>query len=231
MKFPMFLGAASLAAATLSHAARADITNFRDWMDANGVATNSTANTWYGTAGVGGPLLSPLTASFGSYWAYLPTFDDTPLLALKADVGSYGGAAGAATFNGSWVHTGAGLPAVLVFAPSQATYATGMNVRSELIANGLTGNGITISVATVIGGVTTNRGTTTLSGTADDRLDLFSFGAGVTLGAGDKVLIVFGDNGNYTYDHANFNAWLAVPAPGALALLAAVAAIPSRRRA
>jgi hypothetical protein len=231
MEFLKPLGAASLAAAALTPVSFADITNFRDWMDANGVAANSTANTWYGLAGVGGPLLTPMTASFGSFWGYPPTSDDTPLLALEADVGSYGGAAGAATFNGSWVHAGPGIPAVLVFAPSQATYATGMNVRSELIANGLSGNGITISVATVIGGVTTDRGTATLSGTANDRLDLFSFGAGVTLGAGDKVLIVFGDNGNYQFDHANFNAWLGVPAPGALAVLAAVAAIPSRRRA
>jgi len=229
MKSPLFLVAASLAAATLSSTALADITNFRDWMDANGVATNSTSNTWYGTAGIGGSMLAPVTNSNGSYWAGSYA-SSTPVLALAANVGSWTGAAGPATFNGSWVHTGPNVAAVLVFQPSQTTYATGMNVRSELIANGLSGNGITITVSTVIGGVTTNRGTTTLAGTTADQLDFFAFGSGVTLGAGDKVMISFGDRGDYNFDHANFNAWLAVPAPGALALLTAAGLVSRRRR-
>jgi hypothetical protein len=229
MKCLTTLVAASLAASTLSCAAFADITNFRDWMDANGVATNSTSNTWYGTTGVGGSLLAPVTNSNGSYWSG-QFAGGTPVLALAANVGSYAGAAGPATFNGSWIHTAPSVATVLVFQPSQATYATGMNVRSELIANGLSGNGISISVSTVIGGVTTNRGTTTLVGTTADQLDFFAFGSGVTLGVGDKVMISFGDRGNYNFDHANFNAWLAVPAPGALALLAAVGLLSHRRR-
>ena len=219
-----------IALALIAAPASADITNFREWISANGVGSNSTSNTWYGLAGIDGPLLSPLSNSNGSYWAYTPTFDDTPLLALPTTVGSYGGAAGACTFDGSWVHTGSGVPAVLVFAPSVTTFAGGMSVRSELIANGLSGNGVTITVYTVIGGVTTNRGTTTLGGTSTDQTDLFAFGSGVTLGVGDKVMIAFGDRGSYLHDHVNFNAWLTVPAPGAIVLLAAAGLVGSNRR-
>ena len=72
--------------------------------------------------------------------------------------------------------------------------------------------------------------TTTLAGTSSDQTDLFAFGSGVTLGVGDKVMIAFGDRGNYTYDHVNFNAWLTVPAPGAIALLAAAGLVGASRR-
>lgn len=230
MKAPSFLASATLSAAVLSTSTFADITNFRDWIDANGVSSNSASNTWHGTFGLDGPLLSVLTNENGTFWAKAGSPDFTPLLALPTTVGSWNGSAGPATFEGSWMHAGASTPPVLVFAPSVTTYAAGMAIRSELIANGLSGNGVTFTVYTQIGGVLSNHGTTTLAGTSSDRTDTFAFGPGVTLAAGDKAMIVFGNNGNYQFDHVNFNAWLTVPAPGALALLGMVGLVGNRRR-
>ncbi|MFO0961447.1 MAG: hypothetical protein U0625_00920 [Phycisphaerales bacterium] len=205
--------------------AGADMTNFRDWIDANGLATNSTSNLWYGTTGVGGALM----ASGGNSW-YSPGYPfGTPLFGPLTEPGSDNGAAGPATFSGVWAHPGSGVPAALVFAPQSATWASGMSVRSELILNGLSGNGVTITVLGNIGGNAYNFGTTTLTGT-NDQTDFFSFGGPVQLSAGDTISVVIGDNGSYLYDHVNFNAWLDVPAPGSIALLLAGGLARRRRR-
>lgn len=214
----------SLALGVAAANAAADMTNFRDWVDANGLATNSTSNLWYGTAGVDGGLM---TADTSSWYTPGQPFG-TPLMGPLTSVGSDNGAAGPATFDGIWVHPGSGLPAVLVFAPQSSMWVSGMAVHSELILNGLSGNGVTITVLATIGGVTTNLGTTTLTGTSD-QLDVFSLGGLVQMNAGDSFKVVFGDNGSYLYDHVNFNAWL-VPGPGGLATLTLLAGARGRRR-
>lgn len=224
MRIDLFLASAAASACLLTGAS-ASMTNFRDWVDANSFATNSTSNLWYGTTGVGGPLMAG-----GESWITPGVQFQTPLIGPTTSPGSDPGAAGPATFNGVWVHTGASVPAVLMFAPQSDTVIGIVNVHSELITNGLSGNGITISVTTIIGGVETHRGTTTLAGTADDRMDLFSLGQPRTLQAGDAIRIEFGNNGSYLFDHVNFNVWMTVPAPGLGAALLGPALLGLRRR-
>lgn len=216
-----------LFAALACGSAHADILNYRDWLTANPTTPNSTANEWYGTIGLGGAMMT----SNGSYW-YSPGYpNNTPLLGIRTTVGSDNGAAGPATFDGSWVHSGPGVPAVLVFAPTVATWVGGMNVQSELIANGLSGNGFTITVYATIAGNTTSLGTTTLTGIST-RLDSFNLPSMTLLNAGDSLSVAFGDNGSYLFDHANFNAWIVIPAPGAAALvgLGGLLVVGGRRR-
>ncbi|HYF14691.1 MAG TPA: PEP-CTERM sorting domain-containing protein [Phycisphaerales bacterium] len=213
-------------ALAMSSAALADMTNFRDWVDANSFATNSTSNLWYGTTGLGGPLMAP-----GTSWISAGQPFSTPLIGPLVSPGSEPGAAGPATFDGSWVHPGNGIPAVLTFAPQAPTLVGAVHVHTELIANGLSGNGITIQVLTTIGGVTTNHGQTFLGGTVSDQVDEFNLPAPTVLSPGDTVAILFGDNGSYLYDHVNFNAWMSpIPAPGSVALLGAGLVVAARRR-
>lgn len=194
--------------------AHANILNYRDWLSANPTTPNSTANEWYGTIGLGGAMMT----SDGSLW-YSPGYpNSTPLLGLRTTIGSDAGAAGAATFDGSWAHAGPGVPAVLVFAPTVATWVGGMDVQSELIFNGLSGNGITITVYATIAGNTTSLGTTTLTG-VDSRFDSFNLPGLTLLNVGDSLSVAFGDNGSFLFDHVNFNATITVPAPGPAAVL------------
>lgn len=214
------------AAALVCGSARADILNYRDWLDANPTTPNSTANEWYGTIGLGGPMMT----SDGTTWASPGYPANTPLLALRTFVGSDNGAAGPATFEGSWVHPGSGVPAVLVFAPSVATLVGGMDIRSELIANGLSGNGITITVYATIGGSTSTLGTTSLGGISTSVLHSFNLPNVTTLNPGDSLSVAFGDNGSYLFDHVNFNAWITIPTPGAAAVLGLGGLLAVRRR-
>lgn len=218
--------AVAVASVVAASPSLASMTNFRDWVDVNGFATNSTSNLWYGQSGVGGPMMAANGSSWTSPWAQ----HSTPLIGPITSPGSDNGAAGPATFDGLWVHPGSGVPAVLMFAPQAATVVGIVNVHSELIANGLSGNGVTISVTTSIGGVETSRGTTILAGTADERFDEFSLGHTQTLQAGDWIRIAFGDNGSFLFDHVNFNAWMTIPAPASLGVLLAPALLGARRR-
>ena len=211
--------------AAFASAANADILNFRDWLTANPATPNSTANEWYGTRGIDGPLLSESSG----YWLSPGFPNSTPVMALRTQIGSDNGAAGPATFDGCWVHPGSGIEAVLVFEPTSPTWIGAVGVQTELIANGLSGNGITISVYSVLSGVSSHLGTTTLTGT-DDRTDLFNLPALTLFQPTDRLQIVFGDNGSYLFDHVNMNAWITVPAPGVTVLLAGVGLFARRRR-
>ncbi len=221
-KLHTVLCAASIVA---SGAASADILNFRDWLDANPSTPNSSSNEWYGTTGVGGTMM----VSDGVSWTSPGFSFSTPLIGPRVDVGTNGGAAGPATFAASWVHPGAGVPAVLVFAPRITTWVGSVDVKSELILNGLSGNGVTISVSSLIGGTPTNHGTITLTG-VDSREDSFSLGGLVQMSPGDTISIVFGDNGSYLYDHVNFNVSMAVPAPASVGVLGLTTVLAVRRR-
>jgi len=212
-------------ASLVCSAAHADVHNFRDWLTANPTTPNSTANEWYGTIGLGGAMMT----TNGSYW-YSPGYpNSTPLIGIRTTVGSDNGAAGPATFDGPWPHSGLRVHAVLVSAPTVSTWVGAMNIQSELIANGLSGNGITITVYATIAGNTTSLGTTTLTGT-NSQIDSFNLPNLTQLNAGDSLSIAFGDNGSYLFDHVNFNAWITVPTPGAAALLTLAGLVTSRRR-
>lgn len=212
-------------ACALSTIATADILDFREWLDANAATPNSTGNEWYATRGLDGAML---TESSGSWIS--PGFSfSTPLMGPRTEIGSDNGAAGPATFAGFWVHPGSGIPAVLVFEPTSPTWIGAVGVRSELILNGLSGNGITISVYTTLAGVTNLLGTTTLTG-ANDRTDIFNLPALTEFQPSDRIQIAFGDNGSYLYDHVNMDAWISIPAPSAIGILVASAGVVSRRR-
>lgn len=122
------------------------------------------------------------------------------------------------------------MPAYLVFSPQSALLVGGMTIRSELILNGLSGNGVRISVEAYIGGVTTSLGTITLTGT-NDRTDVFALPTPVIMQPGDSLSMVVDDNGSYLFDHVNFNAVVTVPGPGTgVAMLAVVGMGLGQRR-
>lgn len=210
----------------LAGAATADDNEFRSWVDTHGWATNSVTSLWYGQSGVGGSLMSATPTE----WRTTSEAYTWPMIGPLVNIGEYGGTAGPATFNGMWGRPGPRLDAVLVFAPKSDTWVAGMDVHSELISNGMLGDGVTISVVANISGNVTSLGTIVLAHTADARLDHFTFSTSTLLQAGDTLSVVIGNNGSFLYDHVNFNAWVTAPGPGGLAVLAGAVAMGGRRR-
>lgn len=220
------LGAICLASG-LAATASADIANFRQWVDANGLSSNSASNTWYATCGWDGPLMT----ADGSAWRTEGEPFTWPMFGPLVEPGSYGGAAGPATFAGLWARPGPNHLAVIHYNVTEDMVATGMTVQSELIANGMSGNGVIISAFATIGGEDYSLGTVLLANSADARLDVFSLIGPTLLSAGDSIRIAIGNNDGFLYDHVNFNAWLnRVPGPGGVATLLAGGLMRGRRR-
>lgn len=207
-------------------AAQAEILDLRQWLDTNGFASNVATNTWQGRrVDAAGALMAG-----GSAWIS-PGFPvNTPLFGPLTSPGSDPGAAGPATFNGVWMHPGSGTPAAAVFAPQSPVWAGGVSVHWEFIANGLSGNGIRLSVQATIGGVTSNLGSPIVLTGSDDRTDFFALPSVIQMQPGDSIAVIFDDNGSYLFDHLNFNATIGIPAPGAAAGLLVVGLAATRRR-
>ncbi|CAG0980369.1 hypothetical protein PHYC_01734 [Phycisphaerales bacterium] len=214
------------ACCALGPAALGDVLGFRSWLDTNGFGTNNASNLWQGRVG---SATGSFMSSAGTSWVTVGPQFSVPLMGPLINIGGENGAAGPATFDGLWAHPGAGVPAVLVFAPQAPTFVDGMTVHSELIANGLSGNGVQFTVYATVGGNTGSLGTTTLTGVTD-RLDVFALPSTTLLNPGDTLSLYISDNGNYLYDHVNFNAVIAVPAPSSIALAGVLIAARRRRK-
>lgn len=201
---------------------------FREWIDTHSMAVNSAANEWYATTGLNGPLM----ASSGTASWYSPGLpSSTPLFGPLTEVGGSGGAAGPATFPGVFVHPGSAVPAVLVYAPQSKVVIEAITVHAELIINGLSGNGVKVSVNALIDGTASAVGGTGLISGTGDHYFTYAFANPVAMEPGDKVRILFSDNASFLYDHVNFDVWASeVPAPGAMALLAGAGLVAGRRR-
>lgn len=144
---------------------------------------------------------------------------------------------GLPTFNGMFLHPGYSpqTSVAIVFTAQEQAWLNGVTVQAEMVLNGLSGNGVDISVRHTRGGVSTNLGSYVVSG-SDYSEQSFSFGqTPLSFAPGDRIEVDVGANGNYLYDHLNINVYTAavaaVPEPGAYALmLAGLGLVLLRRR-
>ena len=132
--------------------------------------------------------------------------------------GTFGyGAQVTPTFNGVFLHPGydAATSTAIVFNAPDNTWLNGVTVQSEMIVNGLAGDGVDIAVRHTRNGISTVLGTYSVSG-SNYTEQSFSFGSTPLLFAlGDRIEIDVGPNpGSYLHDHLNINVFTtAVAAP------------------
>lgn len=230
-----------LAAAVLAltgAAANAGTYSLRSWFDAypGHYPAQSETDTWtFRAGGAGGTLIAPSGANYYGPETYQQ-------IGFAVDAGTNGCTPGfcpanasttLATFDGVFVHPGSATPTSAVFRADAAMRLDEIELWSEGVGNSNVGNGFAVSVSAVIGGVSQDIASfvftwaSTLT-TADHRL----YTPGLLLGEGDKLVISYGGNGSYLYDHGNVQAVLrtsaadggggSVPEPSA-ALLAGAA--------
>lgn len=225
MSAAAFCVAASVAC--FNAAAQASVIDLRQHFVDRGFGTQNETDQW--TVRYGAPN-GTLLASAGTYF-YGPYQHSTPVFGPILNIGDYAGWGHGATFDGIFVHAGPGVSMVATFRADEITVLSGFSVRAEMVLNGVSSNGMGFEVITDIGGVLQSRGTGSWGYSVNASEMPVDFGGDTALAVGDKVHILFNDNGSFLYDHANINLVpLVVPAPGAGLLAGAVVVAVRRRR-
>lgn len=228
MTVRLFAPASLLAGLAIAASASASVTEFRVWAEGKGLAKNGTTQTWFGSSAVDGPLMT----SKGNRWTTTGKAKLASVVGDVVDEGSFGGKAGAATFDGVLVKPGARTDAVITYRSEGDQWVQGLAVQSELLGKALKGDGVTISVIATLDGRTRSLGTITLAKSADARLDVFTFSGATELHEGDTLSLVISRRGSNKFDQVNVNAWVmnTIPGPGGLVAVAGLLVTGTRRR-
>jgi hypothetical protein len=220
------------AALTLAPALRADFIGIYDYFTSlGGVYAAQTGNEkWtFRNGDQNGALMGQYAGSgYGNLGAYAQ-------FSLPADVGlSPAGSAGTNEAAGIFTHTASsGLISAVFHADSTFT-AESIFFTHELVGNGNWGNGIDLSLRTVVGGNVVDHGSFSITNILSAQT-AFNFGAsGLTFNTGDEIVVMFSARGSYLYDHGwwdvglqkvtgqNGNSGTAVPDSSTTALLMAM---------
>lgn len=239
------IAAATCALLLGTSAARAEVFDLRGYFDTLDFslpqAEGSLWTAHYGDAA--GSLLPPAGSTYG-YGSPIYTQLGYPVNTGDSYWnGSFGyGVQVTPTFDGLFLHTGtsAASSVAIVFTAQETVWLDGVTVLTEMVSNGLAGNGVDIVVSHVRDGVATDLDSYLVSG-ADASIRAISFGAvPLMFAAGDRIIVDVGPNGSNLYDHVNIDVMTSavaapVPEPEAYALilagLAMVGFAARRRRA
>ncbi len=154
---------------------------------------------------------------------------------LPADVGlSPGGSAGTNEAAGIFTHTASSGYTSAVFHADSSFTAQSILFTHELVGNGNWGDGIDLSLRTVVGGNVMDHGSFSIANILSSQT-AYNFGvSGLTFNAGDEIVVMFSARGSYLYDHGwwdidlqkvtgqNGNPGTAVPDRGATTMLMAM---------
>jgi hypothetical protein len=241
------LGAAALAASMAAHGAV--VSGLRDHFQSLGgvYAAQLASNPWtFHTGSHAGALL---TAGADRYTGPVSPQQIGWLLDtgnLGCTPGFCGGVVPAdtlATFDGVFVHSGSPEATVAVFHAEQAMQLDQIDLFSEMVQNGHVGDGMTVQVLAIIGGLAQDIGQFDMTHALSTTSAIHTvYTPGLALGAGDLVEVRYGPRSNYLYDHGNVDIRITtsdittgpqnVPEPQTLALagLGLLAAVVARRR-
>ena len=125
-----------------------------------------------------------------------------------------GGTAGVNEAPGIFTHTAnTGLTSA-TFQADSVFVAQSFVITSELVGNGNLGNGIDLTLRTVVGGNVVDHGTFSIFNTLSAQTT-FDFGlAGLQFNPGDQVSVLFSARGSYLYDHGWWDIALHETNPG-----------------
>lgn len=111
------------------------------------------------------------------------------------------GAAGTNETAGIFTHTASSGYTSAVFHADSTFTAQSILFTHELVGNGNWGNGIDLSLRTVVGGNVVDHGSFSITNILSAQT-AFNFGvSGLTFNAGDEIAVMFSARGNYLYDH------------------------------
>lgn len=187
------------AALALTPALRADFVGIYDYMSSlGGVYAAQTGNeTWtFHNGDQTGALMGVYAGvGYGNVGAYAQF--SGPAVAGAGPAGT----AGVNEAAGIFTHTASSGYTAAVFHADSTFTAESIRFIHELVGNGNLGNGIDLSLRTVIGGNVVDHGTFVITNILSAPT-AFNFGpSGLTFNAGDEIAVLFSARGSYLYDH------------------------------
>lgn len=156
------------------------------------------------------------------------------IIGLPGPAGSLPGTAGSSDTTGVFLHTFNGEILAASLNLSESLSLQKVIFTHEMLQNGNQGNGIGVTLRTVINNVVTDYGRFVVTNTTSAQT-AYDFGLpGLGMNAGDKIVALFDANGTYLYDHGWFDinfassslqavpGITAVPEPSTYALMGAM---------
>jgi hypothetical protein len=236
-----YLAAGAVALGLLANSATAQLIGAFDYLDTVALpfGAQNASNPWtfhYGTeTGALMPVLNTGPNLENNAWGYPATTYARFGYAANFPDPSMTGTAGPNDpgTKGLFVHTDNSGFVAASFNANGAFTVERIVVPYELVQNGLSGNGIGVTLKSVIGGVSTNLGPRFVMTSNVSAIQEYDFGtAGLQLNAGDKIVALFDSNGSYLFDHGFFDVTFAptrlaqpsaVPEPSTYGLIGAAA--------
>ena len=127
----------------------------------------------------------------------------------SAWIGGYSGPESIPTFDGVFVHPGKAYATAVVFHAPKAMSISEIKLRSEGVADSAYSNGISVTVNSVISGVTKQIGSFTFF--YPSMVETSYTYSTIALQEGDMIEIIFGNNGDHHFDHGHVNVFISTP--------------------
>lgn len=236
-RLSVFVASALLSSVATSALAMPVVYDVRDYFVGLGstLPVQTAGNLWtFHSGDQNAALLSPSADAYVTSGGSL----STPLFGLLTTAGGSAGTAGfcpglsAATFDGQWAHPGPSAPTGIVFHAPNAGIIEKIDVWAEGIANSCQSNGLTVDLGVVVNNLLSPIASYGFGFVTPQVFNAFM--PNLTVGAGDMVQLLIGNNGNYLFDHGNVRiavhlaplsttsggGGMQVPEPASLALLA-----------
>jgi len=121
-------------------------------------------------------------------------------------VSGYSGPESVPTFDGVFVHPGKANATAVVFHAPKAMSISEIKLRSEGVYDSAYSNGISVTVNSVISGVTKQIGSFTFF--FPSMVETSYTHSTIALQEGDMIEIVYGNNGDHHFDHGNVNVFI-----------------------
>jgi hypothetical protein len=187
------------ASLAVTPALRADFVGIYDYMSSLGgaYAAQTGNESWtFHTGDQNGALMGLYGGSgYGNPGAYAQFTSPSAAGTLAP------GTAGTNEAAGLFTHTASSGYTAAVFHADTTFTAESLLFTYELVGNGNLGNGIDLSLRTIIDGNVVDRGTIAIANILSAQT-AFNFGVtGLTFNAGDEIAVLFSARGSYLYDH------------------------------
>ena len=127
----------------------------------------------------------------------------------RAWIGGYSGPESIPTFDGVFVHPGKANATAVVFHAPKAMSISEIKLRSEGVYDSAYSNGISVTVNSVISGVTKQIGSFTFF--FPSMVETSYTHSTIALQEGDMIEIIYGNNGDHHFDHGHVNVFIFTP--------------------